>query len=686
VSSELAVVRSGSAQRSEATALARGVRPGPRRHAYERGHERPHAGAEMEPSFASSFGDVRVHTDPAAPPQQYEFIDETGARRQVSAVELATLRGQAQARVHSKLAEVKGNAAIHRTMHELFLEKIHGQPESLLDALSSPSSLIAIAVDMRADVMPPPAIIWGYATHYAELGEQALAEGNLGRAAAMLRLADSEYQDAIAEWNKYMDAIQEGGQRLVSDLEVVRDASFAIAITAAVVVAAPVVASGVAAVGATGVGATALTGVGTGVIGAGVGGGLRGGSDIVAQEAVHGKVDMGHAWQETRRGFKEGAVAGVSAGVAPGLARLAGVGAGGSSLTAQVGRRALAEGGAQAVGQMTGAAMEGKSAREVLESGAVGFGTGALTAPLGAAGQRLARAGRPALAKAVEIGGSGAVAGGTTLATGGSVDDAIRNATIAMATAGGLSTAQHPAPPTPAAPAANTPQARAAAFQARYPKVDASPSAMAALTETFTRTGSGGRSVTPRPGEYVPVLSRGAASELKTLVELSRRPEVVRIEVVPSTTAQRTPDLIVHERQPDGKIRPSRVEIRTLTGASRGYQPTGGGGATASATDDIVRAVREKALPVGGAQSQLTVPMADVGPGGTIAIHIPRGGADAQANVDAAMARLAPKLATTPYVHAVEFFLPGAGPPVRYAREVTGTYSRVTTSVRGTDG
>jgi len=101
----------------------------------------------MEPSFASSFGDVRVHTDPAAPPQQYEFIDETGARRQVSAVELATLRGQAQARVHSKLAEVKGNAAIHRTMHELFLEKIHGQPESLLDALSSPSSLIAIAVD-----------------------------------------------------------------------------------------------------------------------------------------------------------------------------------------------------------------------------------------------------------------------------------------------------------------------------------------------------------------------------------------------------------------------------------------------------------------------------------------------------------------------------------------------------------
>ena len=390
---------------------------------------------------ARQAADADKSTGTATP--LYEFVDETGQKKQVTADELAALRKQAETRLRAKLSSVKGYGEVHRDTHESFMKDIHGEAESFSDLVSNPKALIGIAVDMRSGVVPPPISMWGAAIHAAEDGDKALAAGDLREAARMLRLADSHLHDATAEWNKYMDAIQEGGQKLVGELEVVRDVSFAIAITAAVIVAAPVVAGGVAATGATGALATGLTGLGTAAVGAGAGGALRGGADVAAQKVAYGKVDTKKAWAETKRGLKEGGVAGLTAGLAPGLGQAAGVGAEGSTFFQQVGRRVITEGTTNAIGQATDAALQGKSAGQVLRSGATGFATGALTAPLGAAGAKLAASGRPLLSKAVDVAGSGAVAAGVTLATGGSREEAGKQAMIAMASAGALAGARH---------------------------------------------------------------------------------------------------------------------------------------------------------------------------------------------------------------------------------------------------
>jgi Domain of unknown function (DUF4157) len=215
-------------------------------------------------------------------------------------------------------------------------------------------------------------------------------------------------------------------------------------------------------------------------------------------------------------------------------------------------------------------------------------------------------------------------------------------------------------------------------FQARFPKVDPSSSSMSALAELFRRAGSGGRTKTPRPGEYVPVLTRGAAAELEVIVNLSARPEVVRIELIPSSSAGRTPDIVVHVRQPDGSVAKSRYEITAATGAARGYQEAGGGGSRPTGVEQIVAAVRRKAATTPSKPSQLTSPMTGVAPGGTLAIQLPRA-TSAQGPVDVAVAMgvLAPELANQPHVQAVEFFVPGpkGQGPLRYTRNPDGTFT-----------
>jgi hypothetical protein len=217
---------------------------------------------------------------------------------------------------------------------------------------------------------------------------------------------------------------------------------------------------------------------------------------------------------------------------------------------------------------------------------------------------------------------------------------------------------------------------RAIAFQARFPKVDPSAPSMDALGDLFRRTSSGGRSVARRPGQYVPSLVRGAAPELKTIISFAARPDVVRIDLIPATTRQRTPDMVVHTRQPDGSIAPSRVEIRTITGGGVGYQPVGEGGRNVAAPDRIQAAVLSKVTSSPGRRSQLDVPLAGVPAGGTLVVHLPRGGPDAAHNVDIAMTALAANLRATPWVEAIEFFLPGTA-TVRYARNASGAYAPV---------
>jgi hypothetical protein len=215
-------------------------------------------------------------------------------------------------------------------------------------------------------------------------------------------------------------------------------------------------------------------------------------------------------------------------------------------------------------------------------------------------------------------------------------------------------------------------------FQARYPKVDPSPSSMAALGELFRRTSSGGRTQTPRPGEYVPVQTRGAAAELEAIVNLAARPEVVKIELIPSSSAGRTPDLVVDVRQPDGSVVRSRFEITAATGAARGYQPAGGGGATPTGVEQIVSAVRRKAASTPGKPSQLVSPLSGVAPGGTLSIQLPRSSStQGPVDVAVAMAVLAPELAGQPHVQAIEFGVPGpkGQGPLRYTRNPNGSYT-----------
>jgi hypothetical protein len=381
---------------------------------------------------------------PVAVVKLYEFVDEDGKKQQVTESEMAALRKQAEQRVRSKLRRAKDMAENHRSTHEWFMKDVHGEAESLGDVFRNPKALIGIAVDMRSGVVPPYIGMWSHPIRWAEEGEKALAEGDLAKAARLLRMADSGYRDAVKEWNAYMDAIQEGGQKLIGELEIVRDVSFAIAITAAVVVAAPMVAGAAAAAGATGATATAVTAVGTGLVGAGTGAGLRATGEAAGQKVAYGKVDTKKVRAEAWRGAKEGFVTGVTAGTAHGLGSALGVGAQGTTFTQQVVRRGLAEGGANAVGQITQATLEGKSVGEIAKSGVVGFGTGTLTAPLGAVSSRLSSAGRPMASKAVEVGGSALVAGGATLLGGGTWEEARKNALIAATSSGTLAGAKLP--------------------------------------------------------------------------------------------------------------------------------------------------------------------------------------------------------------------------------------------------
>lgn len=147
-----------------------------------------------------------------------------------------------------------------------------------------------------------------------------------------------------------------------------------------------------------------------------------------------------------------------------------------------------------------------------------------------------------------------------------------------------------------------------------------------------------------------------------------------RIEVIPSSSAGRSPDLVVDILQSDGTMRRTRVEINTLTGTTAGPKPRGEAGDNQPAVDDIANAVRKKARDVpDGQRSQLAAPVAGVPAGGTLAMHLPYAGVDATADVGAAMTKLSAFLEKTPHVEAIEFYLPGAK-RLRYVRDSSGTY------------
>jgi hypothetical protein len=177
---------------------------------------------------------------------------------------------------------------------------------------------------------------------------------------------------------------------------------------------------------------------------------------------------------------------------------------------------------------------------------------------------------------------------------------------------------------------------------------------MDALEEIFRRTGATG------PDDYLPIHTRAHSAELKTIIRHATDPAVARVELVPSSSGARTPDLILDVLEADGTTRRTRVEIRTLIGTTAGPKSRGAAGARPGTVDDIVSAVSSKAKDSPGARrSQLAVPMLDVPTGGTLAIHLPFAGPDAVLDVAAAMKKLERTLADAKHVEAIEFYLPG---------------------------
>ena len=194
-------------------------------------------------------------------------------------------------------------------------------------------------------------------------------------------------------------------------------------------------------------------------------------------------------------------------------------------------------------------------------------------------------------------------------------------------------------------------------FLIKFQKVSRSPDSIAALEELYTRTGRRGADLV-EAAEFIPVQSRAAAQELRTIIEMNSRSQVKLIEIVPSSNAGRSADLFIHEF---GSTTGSRLEIRTITGAKRGKVAVGAGGTKTTTVSQIKAAVLDKALPGGGKESQLVAEMGGRPKGGTLAIHMLNVGSNAATDVKLAMSSLSSRLSGASHLHGVDFYLPKGG-------------------------
>jgi hypothetical protein len=158
--------------------------------------------------------------------------------------------------------------------------------------------------------------------------------------------------------------------------------------------------------------------------------------------------------------------------------------------------------------------------------------------------------------------------------------------------------------------------------------------------------------------------ARAAAHELRIIDQVLKEgfegKVVSRIEVVPSSSAGRTPDFVGHFA--DGTS--ARIEARAITSAPRGNvvpKTDGGLGATARSLAEatnranvrmgsqtavqtaIEQAILSKAKVTPTRPSQLTAPMAGVNPGGTIWVNVAAAQVEV-ATIEAAIQRVAPRL------------------------------------------
>jgi hypothetical protein len=363
------------------------------------------AGAPTAVSGGTAVGMARqAKAQPAVQVQMLrEFTDVDGTKKRVTEQEYQQLQEKARRGLEFKLNMLIDSAKYGRKIQSDTLDEYHGKVESLSDLARNPKAIFGIVSDMNAGVTPPYIGMWAFPVQYAERGKEALASGNLAQAARMLQTGASSLRDAEREWSTYREATISGAQTTIGQLEVVRDVSFAIAISAAVVVAAPVAAGvaagGTAALGLTGTGAAIATGVGTatltGVAGGTFGFALGSSSEAVAQVANTGKVDTNQVLASGVKWGKEGIVQGVTGGLAKYGTGALKIGKAGAPILKELAKRGAVEAGSNFVGQTTAGILEdnpNKTVGSVLTRGLTGAGTSLLAAPLGMAGDKIAAA------------------------------------------------------------------------------------------------------------------------------------------------------------------------------------------------------------------------------------------------------------------------------------------------------
>lgn len=267
-------------------------------------------------STASGVGMARDATAAAQIMIEVKFPD--GVQR-LTQEQFASYKQNTLRSLRNKLLGVQGAADYGRKVQVDTLAEYQGGVETLWDAIKKPKSLIGIAADIKAGVTPPYLGMWGNSKGAISQGLAACDRGDLASAAQSLAQADRQYRDDLATWNAYIRATIGGAELVAQNLETVRDVSFAIALVAGAAIAAPLIAGAVATAGVTGTAATVLTAGGTALV-TGTGGAvLRGGAVVGASKIVDGKVDTKAAWEETKKGLKEGAVTGLTAGLGTSL-------------------------------------------------------------------------------------------------------------------------------------------------------------------------------------------------------------------------------------------------------------------------------------------------------------------------------------------------------------------------------
>ena len=313
------------------------------------------SGKDAEVSGAAGTGIARE----AKPGEQiiYEVTFPDGKKRLTEA-EYEAHKARAIRRLRIDLKTVAELADNGRSSQIDMLKDYHGGVESGWDVIKKPKALIGIAADIWGNTTPPYIGMWSHAKNYSKEGLAALERGDFATAARMLRLADQSYRDSVAEWNAYRAKTIGGAEALASDLETVRDISFATALAAAAVIAAPVVAGGVAAAGFTGTTATVLTAGGTAVATGSVGVGLGGGSTAAASYVNTGKVDWDAAARDAKKFGKQGAVTGLTAGLGHALGAAGKAVELGKPLVQQAVRRCLTEAGINVTGEVTAEALD----------------------------------------------------------------------------------------------------------------------------------------------------------------------------------------------------------------------------------------------------------------------------------------------------------------------------------------